>query len=201
MTGVDCIRLEEQIEQFVSFFVRPGQTLSDPSCMELRHLVDLFQLVRKITTEMRAEETTAERIAQFRMNTEKLRVLMMKCCPAECSSKVPYLHALLDHVADVMQFWHSTMAWGYGYFSCMAGEHLNKMLKEVEYEETNFSSLSLFQAVRKARVRAFFYPSTLFSSQNVVKCSACQQLGHNRRNKLCPLKRPHCDIEDSDDDP
>ena len=58
MTGVDCIWLEEHIEQFVSFFVRPGQTLSDPSCMELRHLVDLFQLVRKITTEMRAEETT-----------------------------------------------------------------------------------------------------------------------------------------------
>ena len=47
------------------------------------------------------------------------------------------------------------MAWGYGYFSRMAGEHLNKMLKEVEYEETNFSSLSLF---RKARVRAFFLP-------------------------------------------
>ena len=42
MTGVDCIRFEQQIEKFVLFFIRPGQSLSDRSCLELRELIELF---------------------------------------------------------------------------------------------------------------------------------------------------------------
>ena len=200
MTGVDCIRLEEQIEKFALFFVRPGQTLSDRSCVELRHLIELFQLVRDITREMRALETTMERINTFRKNVDKLMELMVAVCPAESVTKVPYLHVLRDHVANIMEFWFRSLGWGYGYFSCMASEHLNKVLKEVEYEETSFGTTSLHQAVRKTRLRAIFYPATLFTATTNIICSACKQAGHNRRNELCPAKRPHCEIESSDDE-
>ena len=197
MTGVDCIRLEEQVEKFVEFFVPPGQTMSDVSCFGLRKLVELFTLTREITKEMRALTTTTDRIEAFKKNVEKLLQKIQDDCPAECS-KVPYLHALRDHVAALMEFWHTALGWGYGYFSCMASEHLNKLLKEIEYEETNFGNTSLLQAVVKTRIRAFFYPTTLFMATTGITCSACNQPGHNRKNKLCPAKRPHVEIESSD---
>ena len=75
------------------------------------------------------------------------------------------------------------------------------MLKEVEYNETNFGGTSLHQAVVKFRIRSFYYTSSLFSPLSQVKCSTCNQLGHNRRNKLCPAKRPDlADIFSSDDE-
>ena len=155
MTGVDCIRLEEQVEKFVEFFLRPGQAMSDVSCLGLRKLVELLTLTREITKEMRALTTTTDRIEEFKKNVEKLLQKINDDCPAECS-KVPYLHALRDHVAALMEFWHTALGWGYEYFSCMASEHLNKLLKEIEYEETNFGNTSLLQAVVKTRIRAFF---------------------------------------------
>ena len=82
MTGVDCIRLEEQVEKFVEFFLRPGQTMSDVSCLGLRNLVELFTLTRKITKEMRALTTTTDRIE----NVEKILQKIKDDCPAECSS-------------------------------------------------------------------------------------------------------------------
>ena len=121
MTGVDCILLEEQVAQFVEFFLRPGQAMSDVSCLGLQKLVELFTLTRDITKEMRGLAITTERIKAFKKNVEKL---FKDDCPAECS-KVPYLHALRDHVAALMEFWHTALGWGYGYFSCMASEHLN----------------------------------------------------------------------------
>ena len=76
----------------------------------------------------------------------------------------------------------------------MASEHLNKLLKEIEYEETNFGTTSLLQAVVKTRIRAFFYPTTLFMAITGISCSACNQPGHNRKNKLCPAKRPRVEV-------
>ena len=184
MTGVACIRLEEQVEKFVEFFLRPGQAMSDVSCLGLRKLVEMFTLTREITKEMRALTTTTELNKAFEKNVEKLLQKIKDDCPDECS-KVPYLHALRDHVAALMEFWHTALGWGYGYFSCMASEHLNKLWKENECEETNFGNTSLLQAVVKTHMRAFFYPTTLFMATTgiMISCSACNQPGHNR---TCP---------------
>lgn len=86
MTGADCIKLEEQIEKFVQFFIRNGQSIDDqedPSCLELRHLVLLFQRAREISRELRSLTTTVERIAAFKENVERLFHLMKNHCPSE----------------------------------------------------------------------------------------------------------------------
>ena len=131
MTGADCIKLEEQIEKFARLFLRPGQMLegNDQSTIELRKPVEMFSLSRKISRELRALETTPERVQVFRVTAEKLFLLMQKHCPAESTKSVLYVHALRDYVTDMMEFWFKLLDWGYGYFSCTASEHLNKQLK------------------------------------------------------------------------
>ena len=134
MTGAECIKLEEQIEKFARFFLRPGQMLegNDQSTIELRKLVEMFNLSRKISTELRALETTHERVQEFRVNAEKLFLFMQKHCPAESTKSVPYVHAFQDHVPDMMEFWFRLLSPGYSHFPCTASEHLNKQLKEAE---------------------------------------------------------------------
>ena len=103
MTGVDCIRLEEQVEKFVEFFLRPGQAMSDVSCLGLRKLVEMFTLTREITKEMRALTTTTDRIEAFKKNVEKLLQKIKDDCPAECSK----CHTCIRCVTMWLHSWSS----------------------------------------------------------------------------------------------
>ena len=113
----------------------------------------------------------------------------------------PYLHILRDHIPSILNFWFDTFNWGYGYFSCAAGEHLNKQIKTMETSETNQDS-NRFKTIMHIRmVRQFHFTSSFIKDKVVtVKCSRCKQIGHNRKNKSCPMhpEQPRLYFSDSD---
>ena len=90
--------------------------------------------------------------------------------------------------------------WGYGFFSCNAGEHLNKIIKTSEMHNTNFSQQRFRDITRLLRTKQFYFPESLIPSTKTVTCSACNQTGHNRKNKSCPLHPSHPDIEFDESD-
>ena len=65
MTGVDCIRLEEQAEKFVEHFVQPGKTMVHVSSMEMRRLLQVVQALREVSKKLHALATTDERVEAF----------------------------------------------------------------------------------------------------------------------------------------
>ena len=92
--------------------------------------------------------------------------------------------------------------YGYGCFSCTAGEHLNKIVKSQEMGNTNLGPKRFYRIMRNLRIKQFVYPETIIPTECSVRCSACGQLGHNRKNKSCPGHESRIEIEfsDSDDD-
>ena len=63
--------------------------------------------------------------------------------------------------------------------------YVNKLIKTQEIDCTNLDQNRFLTIIRNLRVKQFYYPDGIFS-KNMVKCSRCQQPGHNKRNKNCP---------------
>ena len=107
-------------------------------------------------------------------------------CGDGAVKKKPYLHILRDHVPGLLKFWYSKLGWGYGYFHCSAGEHLNKQMKQLERYGTNNSDDRFMKVLTTIRLRQFHFNNSLFKKESNIICSRCLQAGHNRRNKSCP---------------
>ena len=71
--------------------------------------MELFSLTRDIVKEMRSLTTTSERIKQLRKMVDKLYKKIRDYCSAECTKVLYLLHALRDHVADIIEFWHQAL--------------------------------------------------------------------------------------------
>ena len=65
-------------------------------------------------------------------------------------------------------------------------EHLNKTIKKRE-EKTNLGDDRFHQINRNTRFRQFIYTDDMFCTDYEWKCSACNDVGHNKKNKACPL--------------
>ena len=102
----------------------------------------------------------------------------------------------------MIQFWYETLKWGYGYFHCSAGEHLNKQMKQIERYDTNSQTDRFIHVIRKIRLRQFHFNSMIFKAETTVKCSRCHQIGHNRKNKSCQLHpdQPQLPFPESEED-
>ena len=59
-----------------------------------------------------------------------------------------------------MVSWEELMDWGYGYFSCTAGEHLNKIIKTMEVEHTNLSANRFETIVQNISAKQFNFSSS-----------------------------------------
>jgi len=127
---------------------------------------------------------------------------MKQVCGESVVKSKPYLHILRDHIPKLIKFWFDMFGWGYGYFTCMAGEHLNKQIKQIESNETNRGSDRFLTVLRITRARQFYYSASLFKTFFNKKCSRCNQYGHNKKNKSCPMhpEQPQLTFPDSDDD-
>ena len=90
--------------------------------------------------------------------------------------------------------------WGYGIFCCNAGEHLNKRIKTFELSATNMDNNRFFTIVRLIRMKQLVFTKSILKSKVMVKCSACNQDGHNRKNKSCPMHPSHPPLEFDDSD-
>ena len=111
------------------------------------------------------------------------------------------MHIIRDHIADMMIFLGELTGWGYGYHNCNSGEHLNKIIKQMEIDNSNLSHDRFFQIMKTLRVKQLHYPSSIFAEKKLIKCSRCDQYGHNRKNKSCPLHTSQPEPYFSDSDP
>ena len=151
---------------------------------------------------MRDHNTTAARVNSFQARSENFFQKMKQYGPAQCTAKLPYLHILRDHIHVQLQFWFEMLGWGYGYFSCVASEHLNKVVKTMEWISTNQDDKRFVTITRMLRTQHFYYPENVFTVSRNVTCSACNQQGHTKKNKACPMhpSQPTVQFDESDNE-
>ena len=113
---------------------------------------------------------------------------------------LPYLHYLRNHVGDLMVLYGDLFNWGYGMFSCNAGEHLNKHIKYLEINQTNMDQKRFYTVAHTMRLKQFNFTGSIMPTEKEIKCSACQQTGHNKKNKSCPMHPSHPLIQFDDSD-
>ena len=99
-----------------------------------------------------------------------------------------------------MELYQDLFQWGYGYFSTNAGEHLNKRIKFYELSETNLDKDRFYTITHLIRTKQFHFTSCIMPSNTKVTCSACNEMGHNRKNKCCPMHPSHPMLEFGDGD-
>ena len=85
-----------------------------------------------------------------------------------------------------MEFW-SSIGYGYGYFNCNTGEHLNKQVKTLELHNTNLDRDRFASIARIIRLEQFHFPESIYKSEtNEVVCSKRKQIGHNKKKQELP---------------
>lgn len=135
---------------------------------------------------MRTKTADKDRAATFNERSKNFLSKLKQWAGGASTFGLPYLHIMTDHIGDKMVIWTELLNWGYGYFSCTAGEHLNKHIKTKEFE-TNLSEQRFVDIIRTMRVKQFKYPATVYVQYKEITCSRCHQKGHNKKNKSCPL--------------
>lgn len=191
MTGNDCKRLEANIDTFLQTFLDTvgdcPEEFASSSATRLDLLRTAVQDFSAIANDLRSTTTTQGRVDSFSRRVEEWFRFCRMEFPTECTSRMPYMHILREHIAPLMLFWYKALGWGYGMFSCAASEHLNKRLQILECDHTSRKVSRFHSIIRSLRILWFHYPNSLFvSEKSKITCSACGQTGHNKKNRLCP---------------
>ena len=185
MIGQDCKQFECNIEKFIQTFLKEGEDYHSESFAKMRQIVKLYRLFRDLSQDIRATSVNLERIESFEDRVEEFFKTFKLYSLGKSTGRKPYLHILREHVPKVMKFW-SKIGFGYGYFNCNAGEHLNKRIKNLEISSTNFDCHRFASIARIIGLKQFHYPDSVFqSSDHNVVCSVCHEMGHNKKNKNC----------------
>ena len=136
----------------------------------------------------------------FEARAEKFFQKFLRSAGTSSLNGLPYLHYLRNHVAQLMTIYEDLFGWGYGMFSCNAGEHLNKRIKFSEICETNLDKNRFFTVTHMMRLKQFHFPEIIIPGSKEVTCSVCKQTGHNKKNKSCPMHESHPLIQFDDSD-
>ena len=117
---------------------------------------------------------------------------------------MPYLHYLREHLGPLMKLYYQILGFGYGYFSTSSGEHLNKRIKFYELTETNMDKSRFRTVINLMRTKQLHFPTCVIAPKRNVTCSACNEPGHTKKNKSCPMHPTHpalsFDGSDNEDD-
>lgn len=115
---------------------------------------------------------------------------------------LPYLHILRWHIGHHMVFFAKFFNFGYGYLSTNAGEHLNKIIKKKELAGTNLDEKRFQKIITDISVKQFHFTTSIMQDKSDKKCSACNGIGHNKKNRSCPLhpSHPKMTFDESDDE-
>ena len=68
----------------------------------------------------------------------------------------------------------------------------------MEFCETNLEDNRFTTIIRRIRVKQLYFPDNITKKKKNIVCSACHEIGHNRKNKQCPLHATNITIEFSD---
>ena len=85
----------------------------------------LHRAYNDLAQDIRSIDYNSVRLESFQTRVNMYIALFSKHSRGSCVKGKPYMHILQDHVSEWMLFWGKIMSWGYGYFSCNGGEHLN----------------------------------------------------------------------------
>ena len=157
-------------------------------------------IVLKIFRDLRSKTYVNARAESF---TERARLFARRLemwSSGKSSDGLVYLHVMTSHIGKMMTIWGELLNFGYGYFSCTAGEHLNKTIKKEECNHANYDEHRFEQVVVNMRIKQFCYPTTFMHKKREMACSACNMKGHNKKNKCCPMHPNHPQLEFISDD-
>ena len=202
MIGNDCKLIEMNITKFLVYFIKKdkNEEWECKSFEKMRQVATLYNLFADLAQDIRSITANKVRAASFSKRANVFFNKLKNWAGGNSVHGKPYLHILREHIGDIMVLWEELMDWGYGYFSCTAGEHLNKIIKTMEVEHTNPSANRFETIVRNLRVKQFHFPSSTLPAKQEIKCSSCNQSGHTKKNKSCPMHPTQPDIvfEESD---
>ena len=153
-----------------------------------------------IFSDIRSIHADAERVYSFNERAEKYFQKFISSAGTKSLTSLPYLHYLRNHTGDLMKLHMDLFGWGYGMYCCNAGEHLNKRIKQCEMSETNMDSSRFKNIVHFMRTKEFIFTDSILTKTTDVTCSSCGKVGHNRKNKSCPLHPSHPVIEFDESD-
>jgi len=94
-----------------------------------------------------------------------------------------------------MRFHADYFGFGYGVFCCHAGEHLNKVIKTSEITDTNLDKKRFHKIIHLMRVKQLVFTDIILRKPPSIKCGACSEVGHNRKNKICRLHPIHPKVD------
>ena len=153
----------------------------------MRQVLSLYELFSDLTKDIRSVNYDAIRAFTFSKRAENFFQKLKMWAGGNSVYGLPYLHILREHIGELIVTWGSLANWGYGMFSCNAGQHLNKVIKIMEIGHTNFSPDRFETIVRNFRIKQFYYAKAIIPLENKKVCSSCHQVGHNKKNKACPM--------------
>ena len=157
-------------------------------------------MFKDLAFDIRKMTYNAERGNSFQARAEKYFQKFKKVSRGSCTGGKPYLHILREHIPFYLKILGECLNWGYGYFNCNAGEHLNKRVKCMEFGATNLGDDRFICIMRQMRVKQLHEPQEIFRNSIEVRCTVCHEIGHNRKNKNCPLHPDRVEIYFSDSD-
>jgi len=155
-----------------------------------------------IYRDIRSIHPVEERVRSFSKRAERYFQNFLNSAATSGLERLPYFHYLRNHLGQLMEFYFDYFEWGYGMFCCNAGEHLNKIIKTSEVHDTNLGANRFLTIVRTIRMKQFIYTKSVIKEGTSIKCSACNDIGHNRKNKSCPMHSSHPPIffDESEDE-
>ena len=132
----------------------------------MRQIITLYFMFRDLASDIRAVTVDMQRASSFQERAEKFFKTFKRYSSGSCTGKKPYLHILREHISEFMEFW-SSIGYGYGYFNCNAGEHLNKRVKTLELHNTNLDTDRVASIARIIRLKQFHFPESIYKSKQM----------------------------------
>ena len=200
MIGQDCKQFEVNIEKFVCCFLKDGESLDSKSFGKMRQVITLYRMFRDLAEDIRSTAVNLNRIDTFQDRVDNFFSTFKTYTLGMATGRKPYLHILREHIADIMQFW-AVIGFGYGCFNCNGSEHLNKRIKTLELNSTNLDCDRYATIMRRMRLKQLHFPESVFEEvSSTLKCTKCNQYGHNKKNKNCPMHPSQPEMSDFEDD-
>ena len=159
MIGRDCKQLELNIEGFIATLLKEGETIDSKSFEGFRRVITLYRLFRDLAKDIRSINFNQARCDSFKERAEMFFKTFKRYSLGKATGRKPYLHILREHIPELMKFW-GKLGFGYGYFNCNGGEHLNKLIKTLELNSTNLDEDRFATIVRILRLKQLHFPST-----------------------------------------
>lgn len=150
----------------------------------MRTVINFYIMFRDLAEDICSVKYSIEEANSFQDRAETYFKQFKNYSMGTCTARKPYPHILREHISEFMIFYGESLGWGYDYFTCHAGEHLNKLIKTLEIQGTNLDNNRFISIMKTLRVKQLHFSESVLT--RTVVCSRCKQTDQNSKNKNCP---------------